>query len=243
MQTQEIEGEIPFDLGLYHNRHYEELMKEIRVSRQRYRDTMDMSERREIAKKEFSAWQSYIEKRRREMPEKYALTQGMVDHLSHTWSFVANRKTQEMDPKDILTFFKDYTDQYKFQPALDLRYLIQMIHPNWAYLTFMPEPLKKESFLGLLNNQLVASYERSLGQDLLADEIAAFGYWEYRHQEKGGITDLEGFLKTLRVYRFFLDDLQSFKKEFEFLLKDRKSKRSPFDFRQVFLFFEGRRVG
>lgn len=226
MQNQEIEGEVPFDLGLYHSRHYEELMKEIKVLRRTYRETNDMGQRKEIAQKEYSFWNRYVEKRKNELPEKFEFTPIMREQLTRAWDFVANRRTQRMDPKDTVTFFKNYTDQYKFQIGLDYHFIIQMVHPHWAYLTFMPDPLEKESFMELVHNLLVASYERSLGQDLLSDELSAFGYWKYMHHQAEGVTDVNGLLKTLKLYRFFFENFDAFKSEFKFLLESQESTRN-----------------
>ena len=48
----------------------------------------------------------------------------------------------------------------------------------------------------------MASYEKELGQHLLANEICAFTYWQYFDTENKGYMKLEEFLDFLKIFRF-----------------------------------------
>lgn len=53
-----------------------------------------------------------------------------------------------------------------------------MIHPHFGYLNNFPGNFTQEDILDIYKCKLVASMERALGQDLLANEIAAYTYWK-----------------------------------------------------------------
>jgi hypothetical protein len=54
----------------------------------------------------------------------------------------------------------------------------QMIHPHFGYLTnFKGKQFTFDELMQAYNNQIVSSYERAIGQDLLADELACLSYW------------------------------------------------------------------
>lgn len=53
--------------------------------------------------------------------------------------------------------------------------------------------------------KLVASMERALGQDLLANEIAAYTYWKIFNKGNEGSVDLKTFSEFMKVFRIPLD--------------------------------------
>lgn len=54
----------------------------------------------------------------------------------------------------------------------------QMIHPHFGYLTnFKDKNFSFDELMQVYNNQIVSSYERAIGQDIFADELACLSYW------------------------------------------------------------------
>lgn len=54
----------------------------------------------------------------------------------------------------------------------------QMIHPHFGYLTnFKGMNFSFDELMQVYKNQIVSSYERAIGQDILADELACLSYW------------------------------------------------------------------
>lgn len=100
--------------------------------------------------------------------------------------------------------------------------LQQMIHPHFGYLCNFPEKaFSWEELVEIYSNQIVSSYERSLGQEFLADELAAFSYWLIQDENKQGYFSLKDAEPLLKAFRFDLQpyNLTNFKKEFKFLLQ------------------------
>lgn len=50
-------------------------------------------------------------------------------------------------------------------------------------------------------NQIISSYERAIGQELLADELASLCYWNVADPEHKGYLDMKGmeFLLGVRL--------------------------------------------
>ena len=56
-----------------------------------------------------------------------------------------------------------------------------MVHPNFGYLSNFNKDLSFEEIFWLWEFLVVATWEKLIGQDLLAKEITSFGYWELFH--------------------------------------------------------------
>lgn len=61
-----------------------------------------------------------------------------------------------------------------------------------------------QDLLEIYHNHLVASYEKSLGQTLLGNEICALGYWNFMDNEKNGFMSLKGFVDFMKVIYFYI---------------------------------------
>ena len=62
-----------------------------------------------------------------------------------------------------------------------------MIHLHFGYLCNFPKRnFNFDDLLEVYKNQIVSSYERALGQELLADELACLGYWLVEDSNKKG---------------------------------------------------------
>lgn len=62
-----------------------------------------------------------------------------------------------------------------------------MIHPHYGYLaSFKTRGFSFEELHQHYQDQLVSSYERALGQELLGDELACLSYWLIVDKDKKG---------------------------------------------------------
>jgi hypothetical protein len=98
-----------------------------------------------------------------------------------------------------------------------------MIHPHFGYLSNFPNrSFNINELISVYENQIVSSFERSLGQDILADEISCLSYWLVEDSQKKGYFSFKELIPLLHAFRFDTHDgklsLAAFKKEFKFLL-------------------------
>jgi hypothetical protein len=98
-----------------------------------------------------------------------------------------------------------------------------MIHPHYGYLcSFKNRTFNFNELHQVYLNQLVSTYERSLGQDMLADEVSCLGYWLIEDSQKKGFFTFKEVIPLLEAFRFDVSspnfNLAAFKKEFKFLL-------------------------
>jgi hypothetical protein len=71
-------------------------------------------------------------------------------------------------------------------------------------------------------DQMVSSYERSIGQDILGDELACLSYWLLQDSQKKGYFKVNEIAPLLEAFKFDVNpatfNLNAFKKEFKFSL-------------------------
>lgn len=71
-------------------------------------------------------------------------------------------------------------------------------------LTFsFQNPISLKELLEIYETKLVATYEKSLGQSLLANEISSLAYWNFADKNRDGFMTLKQFVDFLRVCLFF----------------------------------------
>jgi hypothetical protein len=66
-------------------------------------------------------------------------------------------------------------------------------------------------------NQSAASFERTKGRDLLADELSCLTFWNVKNSKNPYLNWTE-MNSLLSAFRFKLNDEEDFKSEFAFLL-------------------------
>lgn len=87
----------------------------------------------------------------------------------------------------MVDFHHDFAKKFKFRVPLHPKNMQQMIHPHFGYLcNFKERGFTFNELVEIYNNQIVSSYERTLGQEILADELACFGYWLIQDEQKKG---------------------------------------------------------
>ena len=180
-----------------------------------------------MAKEEFDAWTSYLEERRTALPKPdYEIDQKDFSLLKEHFDRFKDRKTHAVKSEDLVEFHYDFSKKFKFRVPLHPKNMQQMIHPHFGYLTnFKGRSFNFNELMKIYQDQIVSSYERSLGQDLHADELASLSYWLIQDNNNEGVK--KGFLTIkelaplLEALRFDVNPgfgLSSFKKEFRFLL-------------------------
>ncbi|EGR32066.1 leucine rich repeat protein [Ichthyophthirius multifiliis] len=216
-QMMEMDGLQEFDKGLYHNRDYENLIKYLVTSRKQFKQSTDQLERKNLAKQEFSEWKKYIEVRKTQLTEDFQIPDYFKTQFNEAWQLVKNRKESILSPQKVLEFHYELMKSYKFQVPIEPHLLVQMIHPHQGYLSHYPGSFSQQDLMNIYYYKLVASMERSLGQDLLANEISAFTYWNLYDKDEEGSFDLQKFAEFMKTFRFNLNgSLSDFQKQFKF---------------------------
>jgi len=221
-QMLELNGLVSFNKGLYHNQHYENLVKSLVGSRKSYRETKDVYERKSIAKEEMKGWVDYVNVRKNDLSEDFKITEIMKGNFKQIWDIVKDRHTKTIQPSKILDMHAKYVQSFKFDIPIDPRNLMRMLHPHYAYLTYFPAPFTFDNLMSIYDNKLVSSFEHFYGQESLASEIAAYTYWAYFDKELKGYMTVAEFAEFMKVFRLGLNPkVESIKKEFNFALSDR----------------------
>jgi hypothetical protein len=77
-----------------------------------------------------------------------------------------------------------------------------MIHPYWGYLSHFPNRhFRFEELMEVYENQIAASFERTLGRDLLADELSCLAFWNVNYSSKSSLNWSE-MQTLLTAFRF-----------------------------------------
>lgn len=77
-----------------------------------------------------------------------------------------------------------------------------------------------DELVEVYENQIAAAFERTTGRDYFAQELSALSFWLVMNKDKG-VLDWEGFNHLLTAWRFNLETVDDFKKEFNSLLMQR----------------------
>lgn len=177
-----------------------------------------------MAKEEFDAWNEYLEIRREALPKPdFEIDQKDLSLVREQFDRLKDRKTHAIKSEELVEFHYDFARKFKFRIPLHPKNMQQMIHPHFGYLTnFKGRSFNFNELLQVYHNQIASSYERSLGQDLLGDELACLSYWLIEDAQKKGFFTLKELLPLLEAFRFDITpgyNLSNFKKEFRFLLQ------------------------
>mmetsp|Transcript_48843 Transcript_48843/g.56140 ORF Transcript_48843/g.56140 Transcript_48843/m.56140 type:complete len:284 (+) Transcript_48843:96-947(+) len=218
-QNYERLGLLKFDSNSYHCREYETLVKGLKGTLQEYKNTRDSTTKKQIAEEEFNLWSAYVDHRSQSLAGQFRITTQVEDSFREVFDQARRRKEYTIQGEDVLKFFDLYRQTFKFETAFEPKNLIQMIHPYYGYLMHTPIALSFDDLMKIFKIQLISSFERSLGQTFLAEELAAFSYWQHIDQEGQGYLDLEGFGNVLKFLRFYnLESLEAIREEFAWTL-------------------------
>ncbi|CDW79293.1 UNKNOWN [Stylonychia lemnae] len=201
IQLLEIKGKLEFDANKYHNQRYNDLLKKVVNYRVEFQKMKDSSARKELAKEEFDAWMNYLNGRKQDMPmPDYDINQKDLSLLKENFDRFKDRKTHRIASDQMTDFHHNFAKKFKFTVPVHPKNLQQMIHPHFGYITsFKNRGFTFEELESLYRNQIVSSYERFLGQELLADELSCLSYWLLVDDNKKGYFNLNQLEKLLQV--------------------------------------------
>lgn len=203
---------------------YKDLLGKVVPLRQDFRKTKDVSARKQIALEEFTAWNGYLELRKASLPKPdFTLDDKEVSLLRDNFDRFKDRKTHAVKSEELIDFHSDFAKKFKFKIPLHPKNMQQMIHPHFGYLAnFKGRNFNFNELVKVYEDQLVSSYERSFGQDILGDELACLGYWRIEDAQRKGFFTFKELIPLLEAFRFDTQEgkltLSAFKKEFKFLL-------------------------
>jgi len=218
-QMMEINGLIEFNKGSYHNEHYEKHIQTVVETRKAFRDTKDITQRKKIATEELGSWRKYVETRRGELSEDYAITEKMKNNLEQAWDLVKNRHEKTLNPSKVLKLHEEFAKFFKFDIPIDPKNLARLIHPHYGYLSTYPGPLHFEDVIDIYSNKIVSGYEDYCGQEILASEIAAYTYWVSIDKECKGYMSIKDFSEFMKIFRMAVpDNEKGLTNEFKFAL-------------------------
>ncbi|KAM3140206.1 hypothetical protein pb186bvf_007759 [Paramecium bursaria] len=200
LQMKEIEGKQAFNQGLYHSDHYEKLIKSLSDSRQKYRQTINPEIRKQIAQEEYLEWNKYIELRRQELPDEFQVNQQSLYELQKSHEIYYERDTVGIRPQKLLDAFNSYAKLHKFQIPIDNWCILQLVNPTMGYLTQVNKIIKFEEVKKIIETQIVATFEKSLGQELLFQEICSLAFWNFYTQK--GYMDFQEFSEFIKMFKF-----------------------------------------
>lgn len=129
-----------------------------------------------LAEKELQQWRAYVTSRSLSMPEEHRLSDLAQSRLKRLWV----RMTTEdgtLTGSQLQEFLFTYRMFYLDRPLVDTQSFEEMVGTSKAYLTRIPTPFTYPKFLAFLKLQSLASFERSLGENLLAKQLSAYNYW------------------------------------------------------------------
>ena len=123
-----------------------------------------------------------------------------------------------MPPYKFIQMHKEFVNNYNFDIPIYPRILQRMIHPHYNYMSNLPNSISLEEFYGLYENFIACSYEESLGQTLLAQELLSLTFWLFIFGDRGSVNmkEISDFLKIFRMD--VPSNLGSFRNEFQYAL-------------------------
>ena len=140
-------------------------------------------------------------------------------NLYQVFNALKDRKTRLLSPDMVLDMQYEFAGMYNYSPVIHPDFLHKMVHPHRGYMAYYKGGWSCEEIIDVMDVMLVATFEKLLGQELLANEIASFAFWRKARGEDSGWMDLAHFCSLLQSMRF--NDIKTpedMKKEFKFAL-------------------------
>jgi hypothetical protein len=107
---------------------------------------------------------------------------------------------------EITDMHHELSKRFKFRLPVHPKNLLQLIHPHYGYLgCFSHRPgYSWDELLEIYKHQIVSSFERTLGQDLLADELSCLSFWLIEDTTRKGWLNLNELKPLMEVITFHL---------------------------------------
>lgn len=208
-----------YGLGSYHCKEHEILGTTLKSISEKYPKS-SLEDKKKCAEEELNAWFSYINSRKPQLPETFLIESSTRARLQKIWSHMLHREKDTVECSRLLDFHSKFIEHYSFDVPLDKRSMWEMIHPHAGYLTKMNREFTFSDLIDFYYVQLIASYERSLGEDLLSRSLSLFNYYRFI-QPHASFLDLKRTNDLLVTLNFFeVHSLSEFRKNFQWSLKD-----------------------
>ena len=169
VQQDQTAGLLPFDQDNYHCEEYNNLMKSITPIRAKFADTSDLEEKKNLAGEEITHWHNYMSLREKVLPEHYVMNSDTLAFLEECFERESDRRNNTLRSDRIVDFHHKFSKVKKFDIFIHHRNMLQILHPYWGYMGAIEgKSFKFDEVIKMYRQQLVSSYERSLGQTYLA---------------------------------------------------------------------------
>lgn len=172
-QHDEINGRLPFDEDNYHCQEYNDLLKNIIPIRTNFAKSVDPEERKVLATEEIGHWHNYMKERETALPEHYQINPMTLSKLQNVFDRESERRNSTLRSERVVDYHYTFARVHKFDIPIHERNMIQMIHPYHGYMGAVKDKyFTFDEIIKMYRQQLVSSYERSLGQTFLAGKFS-----------------------------------------------------------------------
>jgi hypothetical protein len=169
IQHNEINGRLGFDTDNYHCQEYNNLLKSIIPIRSQFAATSDLAQRKSLATEEISHWHNYMTEREKALPSSYHINEVTLSLLEEVFHRESERRNNTLSSERIVDFHYTFAKYKKFDIEIHRRNLVQILHPYQGYMCGVADKFFKfDEMIKMYRQQLVSSYERSIGQTFLA---------------------------------------------------------------------------
>lgn len=169
IQHNEINGRLEFDSGKYHCQEYNNLIKSIIPLRSKFATSSDLAERKSLATEEIAHWHNYMTEREKALPPSYHINEMTLSLLEEIFHRESERRNNTLSSERIVDFHYTFAKHRKFDIEIHRRNLVQILHPYQGYMCGVPDKFFTfDEVIKMYRQQLVSSYERSIGQTFLA---------------------------------------------------------------------------
>ncbi|OMJ66535.1 hypothetical protein SteCoe_36583 [Stentor coeruleus] len=209
-----------YGLGSFHCPEHQILATSLKEISSSYKKASSQ-DKKTLALNEILAWKTYISEREKILPDSYKIPEKTHARLHRIWGQTLHYEKVDIECKRMLDFHTKYVEHYQYDVPLDKRSLFEMIHPHAGYMNLLPLSFTFEDLISFYKVQIVASYERSLGEDILSRSISCYNYYRLFLDENVGHVDKKKCLELLGAFKFpGFKSLDEMKKYFDWSLKE-----------------------
>jgi leucine-zipper-like transcriptional regulator 1 len=209
-----------YGISGFHCREHEVLAKALKQLSLEYKRA-DYETKKKIALDEIAEWENYIYSRRPHLTEDYKINDKTKARLQRMWSLMLHRNKDTIECERLLDFHTTFLEHYTFDVPIDKRSLVEMVHPHAGYLVLVPRDFSFANMMKFYEIQILASFERSLGEDLLSKQISAFNYYQAIQGKKPSGLDKIRTNELLSAFKFpTVESLDEFKAQFSWTLQE-----------------------
>lgn len=194
--------------------------------------------RKKLASEEITHWETYISTRESALPDTFKITDRTKARLHRIWSQILHRETDSVECSRMLDFHSKFVEHYPFDVPVDKRTLFEMVHPHAGYLSLMPRAFTLINLMDFYRVQVLAAYERSLGEDVLARTLSAFNYYKAVQGTTSGWLNKSLTNEMLATFKFApVKNLEEFTQNFKWTLQEFENEFADMENEQFYVRF------